>query len=734
MKHQRISGKPKIRSKNAVYEGVLSLHPDGYGFVKVEGQANDFFVAPEEMGGAFHGDRVQIRTRLHRGRTRGSVEAISQKGPRTLVATLKRVGQMLIAVPRDGKFPVSPLIPPAHAGGGRAGDLVAVKLDPNSAAQSPRGQVVEVLGRPGERDVELRAVIRAKGLPSKFAENVLLDARQAVKDIPRRADKGRIDLRSQNIFTVDGADAKDFDDAISIERLSDGFRLGVHIADVSSYVAFGSNLDKEAYERGTSVYLPGLVIPMLPASLSDDACSLMPHQDRLTLSAVMDIGKDGQVRASKIFPSIIRSTHRGEYQKVQDVLDGKTVPEYAPIRKDLLDMAELAKILGKRRQGRGALDFNLPEAHVELDEKGKVTGISRRTRLGSHKLIEEFMLAANEAVARFLSDKGEPCLYRIHEKPDPEKLHEANKTLTAMGMGLRDVASVKPIDIQRLLKKVEGKPEEYSVSQLVLRSLKQARYRELRGLHFGLATSTYAHFTSPIRRYPDLVVHRILKNVLMSPDEGARGRRGEGDKGTRRQGGGATTGALGTRAGRRAHYGRWLPKAAEHSSQRERRAQEAEWEALDLKQAEFMKDRVGQSFDAMVSGRTSFGMFVLLKDFFVEGLIHGAGIPGGWPPAEQLYPVGQALRVKLVKVDVALRRIDFALEATPNAKTQRRKESLIEPKKKERKKNSILLKGGYGAKPHRKVAKKKRKQRDKGSKKKHGKHKGRRKQGKGSPP
>lgn len=706
MKTKKTSKKSSFRKRGSFFEGVLTLHPDGFGFVKVPGEPKDFFVAPEDMAGAFHGDKVLIRTRLHRGRTRGVIEEITKKGPRTLVATLKRSGSILLAVPRDGKFPVPPIIRPGDEGGARPGDLVAVQLDSNAAAQSPKGRIVEVLGRPGDRDVEMKAVIRAKGLPRGFSNALLTEADKVVKEVSKSASKGRVDLRAQNIFTVDGADAKDFDDAISIEKLERGYRLGVHIADVSSYVTTGSELDKEAFERGTSVYLPGMVIPMLPAVLSDNACSLVPHQDRLALSAVMEFSKDGEMKKSRFFPSLIRSVHRGVYEEVDHVLQGKTVDGYELIAPDLKVMAELADRLGKLRRTRGALDFNLPEGHVEMDDRGKVIGLARKTRLASHKLIEEFMLAANEAVAKFLSDQGEPCLYRIHEKPDSEKLNEANKVLRPMGLAFRDVASIKPLDVQSLLKKVEGKPEEYSVAQLVLRSLKQAKYRELRGLHFGLATSTYAHFTSPIRRYPDLVVHRILKDVVGSADKH------QSPNGSKHD--------LGTKTGRKAHYGPWLPKAAEHSSQRERLAQEAEWEALALKQAEFMKDKVGQSFNGIVSGRTSFGLFVLLDDFFVEGLIHGYVIPG-WPLPEHLYPVGQALRIKLNKVDVALRRLDFVLESKKPVSRAPKKESLDlskgghgakpnpkEAKRKKRKKKpSGSSKGGHGAKPHPKASKKK---------------------------
>ena len=628
----------KKKSPRLIY-GRLSVHRDGYGFVTPEepvpGLKGDIYLGKEEADRGMHGDRVALRIkRLERdGRAHGEIVEVVKRAHSSIVGEFRVRRRGNYVIPHDERIrqwieiPEGMAIP---AGGGSVdrvgarpvevhseedldGMIVTAEIvDYGDNGDRPAGRVVEILGRPDDFGIDVEILIRAHHIPHQFPDDVLEQARAIPGPIPEDETARRRDFREYDIVTIDGETARDFDDAVWVERLPNGhWALHVHIADVSYYVRPGSPIDREALLRGTSVYFPDRAVPMLPLELSTDQCSLRPHEDRLVMSALLEIDNHGDVVAQDFTRGVIRSAERMTYTAVHKVLEGD--PElnvrYAALVPRFHMMRDLALLLNKKRKRRGSIDFDLPEPLLEFDEFGSMTAVTRAPRNIAHRLIEEFMLAANEAVAAHIEAAGEPMIFRIHDRPDPKRVIEFEEIATQFGYSLTPgaapvkkfktevVALDNPLltsrNYQKLVAKIEGKPEERILSYLMLRSLKQARYSDLNVGHFALAAASYTHFTSPIRRYPDLIVHRILGAHL-------DGKRYEAD----------------------------LHAIADQSSEAERRAAEAERELVEWKKVKFMIDRVGDEFDALIISTTRFGFFVELQDMFIEGLVPLDTLPG----------------------------------------------------------------------------------------------------------
>ena len=633
--------------------GRLSCSPSGHGFVVPEARREDerdVYVAATNIREALHGDRVVARIERHSPKgPEGRIIRVLERANRRVVGRYEgdgRFGGHL--VPFDKRLLHEVFVPAGEENGAQSGLMVLAEITrPPTASRNPAGRVLEVLGRITDPGVDLRVTLAKYDLPREFPREVEAEAQRVARAVSPEDVASRTDFRGWTTFTIDPETARDHDDAVAIERREGGFRLAVHIADVAHYVCEGSPLDQEAYLRGTSVYFPETVVPMLPHSLSSGICSLVEGEDRLTQTVVLDLDRQGRVQRAEFHDGIIRSAARLSYQQAQGIVDGDTAlhARFAPLVPSLQAMDELAKLMRKRRYERGSLDFDLPEPKLVLDAQGEMTAIVRHQRLDSMRLIEEFMLAANEAVAARLHRAGVGALYRIHEQPDPERVEEFAELVASLGYRVpADLAKVRPEDFQRILRQVEGRPEEKLVSYLLLRTMKLARYHEENLGHFGLATEMYAHFTSPIRRYPDLVVHRALRALR-------RGEDGERETWLR---------------------GR-LPEMGLHLSERERRASEAERELVEWKKVRFMSGRVGESFAGYVTGVQAFGLFVELDEIYVQGLVHVSSMSDDYyrlderahllrgENAHRVYRLGDRVEVRVARVDLERRQVDFAL-------------------------------------------------------------------------
>jgi ribonuclease R len=665
--------------------GRITVRPEGFGFVLVDG-GPDLFVPRSGMHGAMDGDTVLARE--ERPRSRGRSETADRISG-TVIRVLDRARERVVGrfEKHDGRTEVLPYDPRIDAvvriadgktHGAREGEIVEARLTAfPDARRIAHGVVEERLGFLGEPGVDIEIVLRSHGLPPRFPQPVVEEAERYPSRVSTEDLLGRRDFRDRRIVTIDGETAKDFDDAVEVERTPTGFRLGVHIADVSHYVQEGTGLDDEGRSRGTSVYFPGRVLPMLPEKLSNGLCSLNPGVDRLVLSAILETDRKGRVVSSEFVKGVIRSTERMTYTEVARLLETRPTAgdqeRYGPLLGDFREMAELAARLRERRDARGSIDFDLPDADVVLDDAGLVVGIVPESRNVAHRLIEEFMLAANEAVAKRLLFAKQPAIYRVHDRPDPDRLADVREVLQSFGYDLKgDLEEVPSAAFQKILKEIEGKPEERLLSDLLLRAQRKAVYSpECRG-HYALAAPYYCHFTSPIRRYPDLVVHRQLSALLET---------------------GRPVAAKDFEA-----VNERLGEVASHSSERERRAEAAERESLLWKKIVFMKDKVGRDFDAFVTGVTAFGLFVTLRDFFVEGLVPVSSLGDDFYVYEQkqhrlrgrssgrIYRLGDQLRVQLKGIDEVRRRLDFRLpgdvpERTKSREAPRRKPSPGEPRR-----------------------------------------------------
>src|ERR1700691_134420 len=730
------------RDPNLV-SGRIVAHRDGYAFLvpdspmpRVEG---DLFIGRDGLGDAMHGDRVLARIERRRadGRAEGRVVQIVQREHPTIVGLFRYGPQGNVVLPYDTRILHEVLIPP----GDELTPALRQKLGTESLASrrvrlpeldgavvdveirrypkgglAPVGRVLEILGRPGEIGVDVEIIIRKHHLPHIFPNEVLAEARNEKQEVVKSELAGRRDFRNLAIVTIDGETARDFDDAVHVALLPNGhFELQVHIADVAHYVPRNSALDREAHLRGTSVYFPNRAVPMLPEELSNGICSLNPKVDRLVMSVVMEMDATGKLIQSEFFPGVIRSAERMTYTNVNKVIEGdpEMTARYAPLVQDFRRMKELALLLNRRRNARGSIDFDLPEPVIEFDNDGRMLSIVRSERNIAHRLIEEFMLAANEAVAQYLEKRGVASLHRVHEKPDPKKVLEFEELAQAFGysLGVEDLAqrrvavrhgsvrqeartgrgkrgrmrpmtvtlpaadeiNVRPQHYQRLTQKIAGKPEERILSYLMLRSLKQARYAADVLGHFALATNEYAHFTSPIRRYPDLIVHRCLKWALENPHVKPIRAAVEDPRPGRPE----SVAMLGPY--RRVE----LQEIAVESSEAERRADSAERELMEWKTAQFMESRLGEEYDALIISVQKFGFFIELVEIFVEGLVSVDRLEGftaqrcalrdrdhqtvceshrgsRGKSAQVVFHLGDRIRVRAERIDPFRHRVEFS--------------------------------------------------------------------------
>lgn len=638
--------------------GRVHVHRRGFGFVTPEHPADssggDVFIAGANLNQAMHGDRVVVRVERQRdpGRAEGRILRILERAATQLTGRYDSDGGAIgYVVPMDRRLLMDVEIPAADRGAARPGDIVVAALTRfPTATRSPVGRVVEVLGAPDAPGVDVRIVLRAHGIPEAHDPRAVLEARRLGDAVQPGDRQGRTDFRRLTTVTIDGETARDFDDAITLEALANGHvRLGVHIADVSHYVTEGGALDLDARERGTSVYFPDRAVHMFPPELATGLCSLKPRVDRLVQSCLMEIDDAGEVVRYEIHDGVIHSDARMTYTEVDAVLSEPASPareRYAALAPFFDALGALAAVLTERRRRRGALDFDVPVARFRQDDAGRVEAIVADERTTAHRLIEEFMLIANETVAEHLERHGMPALFRVHERPDAARVQAFEEFATSLGYSLAAPPdAVAPRHFQRLLQRLHGKPEERPVARLMLRTMRLARYEPENLGHFGLAASSYTHFTSPIRRYPDLVVHRALRAIRHGAPAAERRRQWVED----------------------------LPEVARRTSELERRAEEAERELMRWQMVRFMADKVGDEFTGYVIGVTAFGLFVELVEQFVEGLVHVSSMADDYyryvesrhlwqgESSGKVYRLGDRVRVQLVRVDKEHRQLDLAL-------------------------------------------------------------------------
>ncbi|WP_294153877.1 ribonuclease R [uncultured Clostridium sp.] len=652
--------------------GTLQAHAKGFGFLipDEEGQ-KDVFIPSNCMKGAINGDKIAVKVTREDTNTRkreGEVVKIIERNTTTVVGIFEDSKNFGFVVSEDTRISRDIYIAKRDRNGAKDGDVVTVKITKwPEGNRKPEGVVTEILGRKGDRGIDILIVIKKLGLPEEFSAKVLKYADGISEEIDESEYKGRRDLRDVRMVTIDGEDAKDLDDAVSIERLPNGnYKLGVHIADVSHYVRENNPLDKEALKRATSVYLIDRVIPMLPRKLSNGICSLNPKVDRLTLSCIMEIDHKGKVVDHEIVESVIKTNERMTYTDVTKILednDPELIKRYDYLVDDFKTMEELCKILRAKRTKRGAIDFEIAEAKIVLNELGKPIEIKPYDRAIANRMIEEFMLAANETVAEHMFWTHLPFVYRIHENPDDEKLTKFKEFIYNLGYRINWTEEVRPKTLQDIVEKVKGKSEETVVNTLLLRSMMQARYAPECTGHFGLAAQYYCHFTSPIRRYPDLQIHRIIKEYL----------HGEIDE---------------KRINKLKNI---VGNAAKQSSEMERKAQDAEREVDDLKKAEYMQDRIGEEFEGVISSVTSFGIFVELPNT-IEGLVHITDLDDDYyifeeehlrlvgEKTKKIYKLGDKVLVECVHVDMPNKEIFFKIIEEPETEvvSEESSESRIE--------------------------------------------------------
>ena len=637
-----------LPSKMNLVIGKLKCHPDGYGFVISEKEGEeDVFIGARNLREAMHGDRVVARVESVRKKGKeGTIIRILERKVRKIVGKFMRGKNYSTIIPEDEKILQEVFIPEGATKRARPNQIVVAEITqyPTERAR-PEGRVVQILGYPDDPEVGVQIILHKYDLPHRFSSAAEREAQKLSQNPFPHEYKDRIDLRDVPTFTIDGETAKDFDDAVSIQKEKDGGTvLYVSISDVSHYVKEGTALDEEAYLRGTSVYFPDRAISMFPTELSNEICCLHPRADRLTMTVELRYDPEGWERGVRFYPSVICSQERLTYTIVKEILldrNGERRRRYAPLVSSLEEMAQVSQELRQKRVGRGALDFDLPEPEVLLNLQGEAEDITRAERNLAHQIIEEFMIAANEAVARFMERKRLPFVYRIHEPPSQEAIEEFRRFVSFLGFRMKKEPNPSPKEFQRILSEAKGRIEEKVINNVLLRSMKWAKYSPQNAGHFGLASEAYTHFTSPIRRYPDLMVHRLLKRALRHEE----GKVQEEE----------------------------LVRKADHLSHRERVAMEAEREIVDRYRVRVMKEKVGDVFEGVITGVTAFGFFVELKDIFVEGLVRVTSLSDDYYHFEEkryclmgerthkVFRIGDGVRVKLVRVDTERRQIDFVL-------------------------------------------------------------------------
>ena len=645
--------KKKNRMLNFV-EGTFVGNERGFGFVEVEGRENDIFIPPKSTASAMHGDIVLVKIVEESAddkRAEGRVVEVLKRNTKVIIGTYQRSNKFGFVVPDDRKIFVDIYIPKKHAGKTKNNDKVIVEITKfPTYTGSPEGKIIENLGGMNDSSVDLISVLRTYDYKKEFPKPVQKEANM-IPQVVLNAD-GRKDLRDKEIFTIDGADTKDIDDAISIEKVGDNYLLGVHIADVSHYVQEGSALDKEAAKRGTSVYLLDSVIPMLPKQLSNGICSLNEGVDRNTLSIDILLDKDANVLESKLYKAVINSRKKMTYGDVHKIIELDEVPEgYEPFVDTLKLMKELAVKLIDKRNREGAIEFSIPEAKIILDENDKAVDIVPRQITLANRLIEQFMVLANECVAKTFSEKNIPIIYRIHEMPEADRLDRFKTFLHNLNYVNEIPEEITPKDIQKILEKSKGQPDEKVISLMALRTMQLAIYSNQNLGHFGLALKNYCHFTSPIRRYPDLFTHRVISEYLLAEQSSFQSA---------------------IKSSKLSKYTRLAIHYAETSSETEQRSEEAEREINAIKKCEYMKEHIGEVYQGYISGVTSFGMFVELENT-IEGLVHVERMDDDYYEYDEInvaligrlskkvYKLGDKVSVKVVSADKLTRRVEFEI-------------------------------------------------------------------------
>ena len=633
----------------ALVTGVVSAHRDGFGFVVPDhGGDDDVYLSSRAMRELMHGDRVAVRIRGHdwRGRPEGSLVEVLERNTSSVVGKYLRERGVGFVVPENPRVTHRIAVPADAVASARPGQVVLAEITAQPTRQTPPiGRIVKVLGKPNAPGIEIEIAIHAHALPTDWPVAAEKEARRLGKEVPAEAKRGREDLRHLPLLTIDGADARDFDDAVFCEPTSAGWRLNVAIADVAHYVERGSPIDEEARSRGTSVYFTRRVLPMLPEVLSNGLCSLNPKVDRLCMVCEMRVGRDGKVSRARFFEAVMRSQARLTYEEgAATIFDGdaKLRRKHARLLPHLEDLHDVFRALLGHRRKRGAIDFDIPEAYVELGEDRRIESISTYGRNDAHRMIEECMIAANVSAACFLGRHKLPTLYRVHDKPTEERFKELKAFLAIFGVPFPRVKDLQPRHFARVLERIKGKSYDALVETVLLRSMARAAYQPDNLGHFGLALAHYVHFTSPIRRYPDLLVHRAIKHLLS-----------------------------GKKPGSFPYSPKDMDRLGRHCSMTERRADDATRDAIAWLKCEFMLDKIGQAFDGVITGVTSFGVFVQLQDVFVEGLVHVTSLENDYyeldapkhrlvgTRSKKVYQLAAPLRVEVVDVDMEQRRIDF---------------------------------------------------------------------------
>ena len=631
-----------------LHAGIVIGHPDGFGFLKPDDGDEDIYLSAGQMRSVFHGDRVAVRIigEDRRGRPEGRVVEVLDRGVQEVAGQFIRERGVGVVIPDNAKIAHRILIARGAAGDAKPGQIVVARiLDYPTHQEQATGEIVEVIGTPGEKGIATDIAIHAHSIPTDWNREVRKQAKTFGKDVPEDAKKGLVDLRDVNLVTIDGADARDFDDAVFAMPSGKGYRLYVAIADVAHYVEKDSALDKEAIRRGTSVYFPDRVVPMLPEVLSNGLCSLNPKVDRLCMVCEMRVGPDGKVARAKFYEAVMRSKARLTYTQVNDFLSGHKdngVPK--AVQKDIRNLHEVYKVFAANRRKRGAVELDIPQTRINVGKDGSVESISAVPRNDAHRLIEECMIAANVQAAKFIRKNRIAGLYRVHAKPDPDRFDELRVYLTSLGIKVPHPDHVQPRDFARMIEQVADRPDATAISMAMLRSMSHAEYTPKNIGHFGLALDAYAHFTSPIRRYPDLLVHRAIRHIVNGGKPGAY-----------------------------AYDGSRMEQLGQMMSAHERRAEDATREVEAWLKCQYMEGRVGREYPGVITGITNFGAFVQIPELQIDGLVHVTSLESDYyafdAGSQSLvgertgtrYRLGDALDIVVSRVDMETRRIDFRL-------------------------------------------------------------------------
>ena len=648
-----------LLEKLELITGTVTGHQDGFGFLRRDDGGEDMYLSAREMRAIFHGDRVAVRSAGldRRGRQEAQLVEILERGTREIAGEFIRERGIGVVIPDNPKVAHRILIAKGEAGAAKHGQIVVAKiLDFPTHVEQATGKIVQVIGDPGKKGIVTDIAIHAHGIPTDWPKAVRQQARKLGREVAEDDKKNRIDLRDVNLLTIDGADARDFDDAVFCEPSGKGYRLLVAIADVAHYVEKGLPLDKQAIRRGTSVYFPDRVVPMLPEVLSNGLCSLKPKVDRLCLVCEMRVDADGKVSWSKFYEAVMRSSARLTYGQVNDFLTGKSQKQIPKtVQDDVRHLHDVYKVFAKNRRKRGAIELDIPQTRINVDEHGAVISISAVPRNDAHRLIEECMITANVQAAKFLRKHKVAGLYRVHAKPDPDRFEELRQYLLELGFKVPHPEHVQPRQLNNLMDKVKDRPDSVAISMALLRSMSHAEYTPKNIGHFGLALDAYAHFTSPIRRYPDLLVHRAIRHILR-----------------------------GGKAGNYGYDGGAMERLGGVCSEYERRAEDATREVEAWLKCQYMEDKLGEQYEGIITGVTNFGVFVQIPELQIDGLVHVTSLQNDYYRYEAgsqsligdrsgtQYRLGDRLRIVVSRVDLESKRIDFQLATETKSKKRKR--------------------------------------------------------------